>query len=64
MKIVYPLWDPSANELLYLIAKEINRRGMKFEIATESRVVEKYMKDRGIPVFNSKRYMDKNWQKY
>jgi hypothetical protein len=59
MKIVYPLWVPFANELFYLIAEEGKRRGMEFEFATESKVVEKYMKERDIPVFNTKKYVDK-----
>jgi len=58
MKITYPFLDSFASELLYLIAKEANRRGMEFEFATESRVVQKYMRGRGISVFNSKKYMD------
>jgi len=59
MKIVYPLWDPFANELFYHIAKEVKRRGMEFEIVTESKVVERYMRKRNVVVFNSKQYMNK-----
>lgn len=59
MKIVFIETTPVSRFLYYLIANELINRGYEIEFVTDSRVFEKYMIQKNMPVYNIGKEIEK-----